>query len=152
MYKKILIPLDGSDLSEHALQHLDSISINDDSSIILLRVVEPMTALIAGGSYALELAAEAKKQAKADAEAYLTKIATSLKKKGMRTETLVTEGVPADDILDYVAENKVDLVIMSTHGRSGISRWFAGSVAEKVIRHSTVPVLIAPPHGARTKR
>jgi nucleotide-binding universal stress UspA family protein len=152
MYKKILIPLDGSDLSEHALQHLDSISINDDSGIILLRVVEPMTALIAGGSYALELAAEAKKQAKADAEAYLTKIATSLKKKGMRTETLVTEGVPADDILDYVAENKVDLVIMSTHGRSGISRWFAGSVAEKVIRHSTVPVLIAPPHGARTKR
>ena len=150
MYKKILIPLDGSKLSEHALEHLNAVAMADDSpSIILLRVAEPTTALIAGGSYALELAAEAKEQAKADAHEYLTKIANDLKKKGMNTETVVTDGVPADDILSYATENKVDLIIMSTHGRSGVTRWFFGSVAEKVIRHSTVPVLISPPHGTR---
>ena len=150
MYKKILVPLDGSDLSEHALEHLDAIAMADNSpGIILLRVVEPLAALVAGGSYALDIAAEAKEQAEVDAQEYLTKIADGLKKKGMSIETVVTDGDPADVILSYAAENKVGLIIMSTHGRSGMSRWFFGSVAEKVLRHSTVPVLISPPLGTR---
>ena len=151
MYKKILVPLDGSELSEHALEHLKGIAMEPRiTSIILLRVAETPVALIAGGSDGLEIAAKAKEQAKVDAGNYLTQIANHLKKKMMNVETSVTDGIPADDILNYATENEVDLIIMSTHGRSGISRWFSGSVAEKVIRHSTVPVLISPPHGTRT--
>jgi nucleotide-binding universal stress UspA family protein len=152
MYQKILIPLDGSYFSEHALEHLDAISMDNGPSVILLRVVEPTTALIAGGSDALEMATEAEKQTEADAHEYLAKIATGLKKKGMSIETVVTDGRPADEILNYATDNKVDLIIMSTHGRSGVSRWFFGSVAEKVIRHATVPVLISPPRGTRAGR
>jgi nucleotide-binding universal stress UspA family protein len=70
----------------------------------------------------------------------------------MSIETVVTDGRPADEILNYATDNKVDLIIMSTHGRSGVSRWFFGSVAEKVIRHATVPVLISPPRGTRAGR
>jgi nucleotide-binding universal stress UspA family protein len=151
MYKKILVPLDGSELSEHALEHLKGIAMEPRiTSIILLRVAETPVALIAGGPDGLEMAAKAKEQAKVDANNYLTKIANHLKKKKMNVETIVTDGIPADDILNYATENEVNLIIMSTHGRSGISRWFSGSVAEKVIRHSTVPVLISPPHGSRT--
>jgi nucleotide-binding universal stress UspA family protein len=151
MYKKILVPLDGSELSEHALEHLKGIAMEPRiTSIILLRVAETPVALIAGGPDGLEMAAKAKEQAKVDANNYLTKIANHLKKKKMNVETIITDGIPADDILNYATENEVDLIIMSTHGRSGISRWFSGSVAEKVIRHSTVPVLISPPHGTRT--
>ncbi len=72
-----------------------------------------------------------------------------LKKEGISTQGVVVWGRPADEILKYINENKTDLVIMSTHGRSGIPRWAFGSVADKVIRHSTAPVLIIPPHGFR---
>lgn len=151
MYKKILIPLDGSEISEHALEHLKGIAMDPRiTSIIMLRVAETPVALYLGSDHDLEMEAGAKEQAKADANKYLTKIANYLKKKGMNVETVVTDGIPADDILNYATENEVDLIIMSTHGRSGISRWFSGSVAEKVIRHSTVPVLISPPHGSRS--
>lgn len=149
MYKKILIPLDGSELSEHALKHLDAISKDGGLSVILLRVVESVKALITGDYYSLELAADARKRAMADAYEYLDKIAAKLKKKEYDVKTVVSDGIPADDIMNYVTDNHIDLIIMSTHGRSGISRWFFGSVAEKVIRHSTVPVLISPPQGTR---
>jgi nucleotide-binding universal stress UspA family protein len=152
IFTKILIPLDGSKLSEHALKHLDAIAVDSHTRIIVLRVTEPVTALIAGGSDALDMAAIADKEAKVDAQAYLDKIASGLQKKGFHVDTMVTNGDPADDILDYAEKNKVDLIIMSTHGRSGISRLFYGSDAEKVIRHATVPVLISPPHGARRRR
>jgi nucleotide-binding universal stress UspA family protein len=153
MYKKVLVPLDGSELSEHALGHLDGIATEPGiTSIVLMRVAETPGSLTAGGYFSHEIPAEAKEQAKVDAHNYLTKIAKDLGKKSLDIKTVVTDGIPADDILNYAAENGVDLIVMSTHGRSGLSRWFSGSVAEKVIRHSTVPVLICPPHGCRSGR
>jgi nucleotide-binding universal stress UspA family protein len=150
MYKKILVPLDGSELSEHALDHLKKIlTSSSDISVALLQVVEPFTAIYAGGPGATTVAQKANKQAETDASAYLNKLASRLKRKRLSVETAVVAGIPADVILDYANQNGVDLIIMSTHGRSGISRWFFGSVAEKVIRHSTIPVLISPPHGTR---
>jgi nucleotide-binding universal stress UspA family protein len=153
MYKKILVPLDGSKLSEHALDHLSEfLTSSSDTGVVLLRVVEPLTVLYAGGSAATVVTQEAQKQLEADAAAYLNKIESRLKRKKLSVETAVILGIPADVILDFASQHKVDLIIMSTHGRSGISRWFFGSVAEKVIRHSTVPVLISPPPGTRASR
>ena len=153
MYKKILVPLDESELSEHALGPLMEVATSpSDVHVILLEVVEPPTTLYAGGPGAISAAQESQQQAEATAAAYLGKIASRLKKKKLSVKTAVVVGIPADVILDYAHQKRVDLIIMSTHGRSGISRWFFGSVAEKVTRHATTPVLISPPHGSRTSR
>ncbi len=154
MYKKILMPLDGSKLSEHALHHLNELlTSSSDTSVILLRVVEPLTVLYAAGSAATAVTQEAQKQLEADAATYLNKIESRLKRRAkLSVKTAVIVGIPADVILDFTNQHKVDLIIMSTHGRSGITRWFLGSVAEMVIRHSTVPVLISPPLGTRASK
>jgi nucleotide-binding universal stress UspA family protein len=150
MYKKILVPLDGSELSEHALEHLRAIAGGPKAlKVVLLRIVEPVVIPLAGGQYAVKQALETREQADTDAKNYLNKLAGQLEEEGMSVKTVITHGMPADDILNYATKNKVGLIIMSTHGRSGISRWLFGSVAEKVIRHSTVPVLVSPPHGTR---
>jgi len=79
-----------------------------------------------------------------EASHYLDKIVENLKEKGITARVEVLAGNPAEEILKYSQKNDIDLIIMSTRGRSGISRLVFGSVAEKVIRGSTIPVLIKP--------
>ena len=76
-------------------------------------------------------------------------MADSLKADGIAVEIDIAYGGAAEAILDYAKKNKVNLIVMSTHGRSGVSRWFFGSVAERVLRHSVIPVLIIPSFGVR---
>jgi len=151
MYKKILVPLDGSELSEQALNHVkEIIPVPATTEIVLLRVVDPLATSYAGGTdAAIEVAVKIQERAEAEAAAYLKRLEGELKELGIPVKTVLTIGIPADVILDYARQNGVDLIIMSTHGRSGISRWLFGSVAEKIIRHSQVPVLISPPRGSR---
>jgi nucleotide-binding universal stress UspA family protein len=153
MYRKILVPLDGSKLSEHALNHLKQIArLSSATKVVLLEVIEPIVTLYAGGPYASDVEHDMENDAKAKAKSYLAKLDGRLKKQGVSTKSVVAVGIPEDVILEYANQNKVDLIIMSTHGRSGISRWFFGSVAEKVIRHSTIPVLVSPPVGSRLQQ
>ena len=77
-------------------------------------------------------------------------MSAKLKSEGINVETLIIHGKPADEILHYVEKNGVDLVIMSTHGRSGVVRWTLGSVAEKVLRHSPTAVMTIAPPACRT--
>ena len=91
-------------------------------------------------------------KAQVDAQHYLSEVAESLKKEGIVVETTIVYGQVAHEILKYVEENRVDLIVMSTHGRSGAARWPVGSVADSILRHSTVPVLIVPPHSFRSHR
>ena len=85
------------------------------------------------------------------AKEYLGNIADALKKDGMVVRTIIKKANQgaAETIIDYAKGNKVDLIIMSTHGRSGISRWTLGSVTDKVIRHSGIPVLTTIPEGLK---
>jgi nucleotide-binding universal stress UspA family protein len=76
------------------------------------------------------------------ADKYLDRIQRGLIKKGLRVETSVLLGNPAEAIVAFAAKNEMDLIIMASHGRSGISRWASGSVTEKVFRSSCVPVLM----------
>ena len=85
----------------------------------------------------------------AESQDYLSRTADKLKQEGLAVETAILVGRAADEILGYASQNQVDLIIMSTHGRSGISRWVMGSVADRVLRHSAVPVLIIAPAGCR---
>ncbi len=79
-----------------------------------------------------------------DVVSYLGKIAAALKRKGITINIVVLSGDPAEEIIKYSKLNGVDLIIMSTHGRSGFSRLMFGSVADEVIRQTEVPVLLRP--------
>jgi nucleotide-binding universal stress UspA family protein len=156
MYKKLLAPLDGSELAECALEHVKAIATGCNvAEVVLLRVVEPISSFDIG-----ELAASNAKLAtqveqnvelvhKNEAMQYINKKADKLKKEGVNSTGTIIFGKASEEILKYAENNQVDLIIMSTHGRSGISRWAFGSVADRISHYSTIPVLIISPHGCR---
>jgi nucleotide-binding universal stress UspA family protein len=143
MYKKLLVPLDGSELAERAVRHAEEIARGTGAEILLLQAVHipmpivPEAVLIAGGKAVEEAAKEA--------TAYLEATAASLRAEGFRVRTMVEERPPADAILHIADREEVDAIVMSTHGRSGFSRLVMGSVAESV-RHATRrPVMLVKP-------
>jgi len=151
MYKKILAPLDGSQLAECTLAHVRAVATGCRvPQVVLLRMIEPWNPQI----YDVpdNFRRDTQKKAQAEAEDYLAKVADNLSQGGIATETVAIQGKPAEGILDYVDKNQVDLIVMSTHGRSGVSRWTFGSVTDRVIRQSAVPVLIASPSGCRISK
>jgi nucleotide-binding universal stress UspA family protein len=150
MYKKILVPLDGSEFAENALQHARTISIGCAvEKVILLRVVAPIIKDVKDMIEA-EYVRKAERKREADAQEYLNTTAESLKKDGLPVETeLIVNGEPADKILEYAREKKVDLIVMSTHGRTGFQKWVFGSVANNVLVNSLIPVLMVVPAGRR---
>ena len=144
MYKKILVPLDGSALAECVLPHVKAIGVGCGvEKVVLLRVVEPIPVETPA---TIDFEAVQKAGVKA-AEKYLAKTKTKLSKKGLNIETKVLTGRPAEIISEFAQRNKVDLVAIATHGRSGISRWIFGSVADKLVRSCSVPVLLIRPKG-----
>lgn len=152
MFKKVLVPLDGSPLAEHALQpaiRLARPAADELGSgrIILLQVPvyeEAMIPLAAGGNmYWSEApdAAERQHTARRQAESYLHTFRVTHERPRLTITTKVTEGDVAGVIVDTAAEGNVDLIVMGTHGRSGLSRWVMGSVAERVLHSAPCPVL-----------
>ncbi len=159
MYNRILVPLDGSELSECALTHARDIAKGCKvPEVILITVVDeaPLSFTELWNEPMAEVAKQQEKQVKETrrkAEDYLGRIAAGLKKEGIAVQTvaILSRGIrgAVDGILDCVRDKKVDLIIMSTHGRSGISRWAFGSVTEKVIHDARVPVLTVTPVGCK---
>ena len=150
MYQKILVPLDGSEFSECSLAHARAIATGCHvPGLVLLTVVEPVSPGFTGGLEGYIPPEVWQEKSQAEAENYIAKTAATLKEEGLAAETAVISGGAADVILDYASKNQVDLIIMSTHGRAGVSRWVLGSVADRVIRNATVPILIASPAGCR---
>jgi nucleotide-binding universal stress UspA family protein len=152
MYQKILIPLDGSEPGECSLEHAKAIAQGCNvADVIIFRVIEPLStqtlsALAEAGDDSIRRVRE---QNEHDAKDYVLKVENKLKTQGIATRAVTVEGTAADEILSYAEKNNVDLIVMSTHGRSGLSRFFFGSVAEKVSRHSRVPILLLAPEGCR---
>jgi len=148
MYKKILVPLDGSKLAECTLEHVRAIATGCHvPEVVLLRVIEePILPYVQAA-----FLHDTRQKLEADAQDYLSKVADTLKKDGVAVETAVVHGAAAPDILDYAKNNGVDLIIISTHGLSGTFRWVFGSVADRVVRHSPVPVLVVSPQAAGRK-
>jgi nucleotide-binding universal stress UspA family protein len=152
MYKKILVPLDGSELAECVLPHVEAIAKGCEvANVVFVRVVEPAhlpvaTDFAGGGSFSEADAAKSRKAQddhnKAEAKKYLDDIIKRSKYDGAALKAEVIMGKPADSIADYAEKNGVDLIVIATHGRSGVSRWVHGSVADKVLRSASVPVLM----------
>ena len=143
MYAKILVPLDGSDLAELAIRHAQEIARGARSEILLLQAVNfpypvvPEAVLVPDAKW---LAG-----AKKDAARYLEGIAAPLREAGMRVRTLLDERPPADAILHVARREEADLIVMSTHGRGGISRMLMGSVAESVFRATSRTMMLVKP-------
>ena len=150
MYKKILVPLDGSSFSECILEHVKNISLGCAvPEVVLLRVIEPWSTQIYGIPESYQT--EAQQKVKDEARKHISKVAKNLRKEGISVKLEVIEGKPDEVILNYTVNNEIDLIVMSTHGWSGITRWVLGSTADRIVRHSSVPVLIASPEGCRVK-
>ena len=140
MYKKILVPLDGSELAKKALVEAEKLAKCFGAEIILLQVVPFMPVY---GSPELVTPLIIDEKQKESVEQYLAAVAKGLTAKGIPTSSTVRTGqqVPAE-IIDFAKESGVDLIVMSTQGRSGISRWVLGSVAHKVLVRAETPILL----------
>ena len=138
MFKRILVPLDGSPLSEAILLQVTELARALGAEVTLLRVELAHAFPGADPMFLLEAEVRVVKEA----EAYLASTAERLAREGMIVRTAVRYGQPAAEIIDHVAFEGADLVAMSSHGRSGLTRLVMGSVAEEVVRKVRVPVLL----------
>jgi nucleotide-binding universal stress UspA family protein len=140
VYKRVLVPLDGSPVAEAIVPFILQIAGPLDMTVRLLGVVEPIQATMvenAGTILAQDLAARVRY-----AEDYLAPIAAELRGRGVDADWEVRHGSPATTILTAAKSWGADLIAMSTHGRSGLGRLLFGSVAEHVLRHAGVPVFL----------
>jgi nucleotide-binding universal stress UspA family protein len=151
MYKKILAPLDGSPLSEIALSHAVEISRATGAELILLTVVQDALAAVPEAAVHAKPRAIYKRAIRG--YRYLQGLTTRLTGEGIKIRTKILEGDPAATILCYAHRENVDAIVMGTHGRSGLSKLFWGSVAEKVALTTKRPVvLVKPEKGLRQTR
>ncbi|OGO16973.1 MAG: hypothetical protein A2Z15_08620 [Chloroflexi bacterium RBG_16_50_11] len=147
MYTKILVPLDGSELAESVFPYLEwFIKVSKVNEVVFLRVVEPFQT---PGSIEGAVPPEERKRIEEDAAKlaaeYLDKVAGRFKTDKIKVKPLVLLGKPVKVIAYYVARSDVDLIIMATHGYSGIHRWVSGSKADEVLHAATAPVFLVTP-------
>jgi nucleotide-binding universal stress UspA family protein len=132
--------LDGSELAVRALDHAEKLAKTFDAEIILFQVVSFMPIY---GSPELITPLIVDEKQKEAAEKYLTDLAENMKKRGLKVSAMVKTGQQvAVEIIDFAKEIKADLIVMCTHGRSGITRWVLGSVAHKVLTRAETPILL----------
>jgi nucleotide-binding universal stress UspA family protein len=161
MYSKILVPLDGSKLAECALPHVEKLAKGcETKEVILISVTERVQGYRAiegsgepvvgsGGGWLgssqppqQRLVPEAFGKKEKQAQRYLDRIAKRMAAKGINVSTEVLLWKPEEAIVGYAKQYGCDLIVMASHGRSGPSRWAHGSVADKVLRASGIPVLM----------
>lgn len=143
LYSRVVVPLDGSELAEKALEEARELAGQLDIPLHLIRVVDTYrTQAVPATGMALDysLLAELAEEEQADAKAYLKDKVDTVSAAGMQVTGDVLHGPIAQQIVD--AANPDDVIVMSSHGRTGIKRWFLGSVAEEVMRRAKCPVLL----------
>lgn len=134
MYDKILVPTDGSEGSEVALEHAKSLAKNYDSEVHLIYVADVRTQNT--GDIMANFIGELEKIGEKAVKSMLEELD--------EVDSVVTEvikGIPHREIIEYANEKNMDLIVMGTHGRTGLDRILLGSVTEKVVRTSEVPVM-----------
>jgi nucleotide-binding universal stress UspA family protein len=132
---RILVPLDGSKCAETVLSKVEKLAVDLRAGVCLLRVAY-------AHSFPGVDPTDAEVKVVREAEDYLKTVEERLKSKGLKVDSHVRYGNEAEEILDHAAMKDIDLVAMSTHGRSGVGRWLLGSVAEKILRHSPKPIFL----------
>ncbi len=168
MYSQILIPLDGSELSENAIPHAQGLAKTYGATVHLLQVFTrnpsgghaqgqgPGGEASVGGRpeggvpsrlsgsnpRTLELSRQLREAQIEEAQEYLEHVATQLKNEGIGVKTALHEGAPHEHIAEYARQQGIDLIVMSTHGHGGVKRFFMGSTTDRVIRSGEAHVLV----------
>ena len=142
-FKHILAPLDGSEIGEAALSDAIAIASKTGATISLLHVI-PEPHAVEAKMLGEELGRVSKAMHTAG-EDYLEKICTQVSKEGINVTARIVEGDPAECIIELAQHDSVDLIAMATHGRSGMARWVLGSVADKVLHASKLPMWLVRP-------
>jgi nucleotide-binding universal stress UspA family protein len=143
MYGKVLIPLDGSTLAENALEPAFRIAQHQQSEVILATVPVFHQVLIPGSAgFGLALPDQTYELCREEAETYLEQIGRTRAASGLTIRRIVPEGDVAGAIVDLAIEEQVDLIVMTTHGYSGFTRWMLGSITDRVLRGAHCPVLV----------
>ncbi len=144
MYKKILVPLDGSALAECVLPHVESIAKGCRvEEVIFLRVTEPFRHFCdLDGCVTQETMNSIDTDNKSAAEKYLNELTKRTRYDGVSVKPEVITGTPGESIAQYAMKNSIDLIAIATHGRSGVSRWTWGSVADRILHSACVAILM----------
>ena len=152
MYKKIMVPMDGSELAECVLPHVQTIAgARGVQTVVFVQVVESLSLAPPWRGDTRLFTEEEMKQvdakSKAFTESYLEKLVSGLDYGKVAIQKEVLVGRAAEQLAEYAGKNDIDLIIVATHGRSGVSRWVWGSVADRLLRSAEVPVLMVRPPG-----
>jgi len=143
MYSKILVPLDGSTLAEQALTHALDVAQKFGSEIHLVQIIVQYSGAIVPYELDYQMTETFREAAIREAHEYLRRVERQFATKGVKPiVTKVIEGMVAEGILEYASHQGIEMIVMATHGRSGVNRWVFGSVAEKVLRASECPVFL----------
>lgn len=142
MFQRILVPLDGSRRAESALPIAVRLVRASSASICLVRVAPTSASYFWGATEEAAMFPELLQAEQQDAQGYLQKAVASPELQGLSVSYQLAEGEPARAILDIVQAQKADLLVMCSHGATGLRRWVLGSVAHKIARHCPIPVLI----------
>ena len=148
-YQKVIVPLDGSELAECVLSHLEAIASNCKVTTVELVRVVSLVELRYWASMSIDAAQEKKinAEAKKEAQEYLDSVKSKLDASRMQVTATVLTGKVEDALLEHIEKSDADLLVIATHGRSGPGKWIMGSVAEKLVRHTCVPVFMIRPPG-----
>jgi nucleotide-binding universal stress UspA family protein len=144
MYEKILVPLDGSSLAECVLPDVETMAKSYNSkTVTFVRVIEPMIPYGGGEGYIdPRIYQQIEDDARNEAESYLKGLATRIKMGPAQVKTEVLLGRAAESIIAYAKKVNVDIIVTATHGRSGVTRWVLGSVADRLLHIAPMPVLV----------
>jgi nucleotide-binding universal stress UspA family protein len=152
MYERILVALDGSEIAERVLPHVEALARAFGSTLILLQATTSPAKLMAELSGDIDLApaivdpTEILEEEQQEVGEYLARVSARLKAAGWTVQTEEPQGDSADIIVARATELKADLIAMTTHARGGLGKLVFGSVAESVLHHAPCPVLLVRTH------
>jgi nucleotide-binding universal stress UspA family protein len=144
LIKRILVPLDGSHISEISLKIVEPLATRFNAEIILFQSVEPMRYISSFETMVPNIVLPSDDEIKQSAAKYLSEIQTRLKQRGITVSSAIIASSPAEAIIDYADSGNISVVAMTTHGFSGIKRWVFGSTTNKVMQAGRKPLLMIP--------
>ncbi len=144
MYKKILVPLDGTPLSEAVLPHAEALAKSEGAEIVILRIPSlPAADLFARNP---GMAQKIVEDVEIETDHYLQDETEQITKEGIKVSSMMREGPIPDVILKVAEEIHADVIAMSTHERSSLQKMLVGSVADKVVKFAHIPVMLIHPN------
>lgn len=149
MYKKVLVPLDGSGRAEVILPHVEELAHHCEAKVIFLQVIEPVPVQVVPDGYVSDVRVDAASQESVInvAQSYLDGLRGEFRQKGIQAKSFVEQGPVVKTIINVAEREGVDLIAMASHGRSGLSRVFYGSVAAGVLNQVARPLLLIRAEG-----